>query len=131
MHRVLRIPVLFIYLALIFCSLSCKTINKNSGPAVEKNKEKLPPCVEKQNIYEKQILSQQEKDNLGKNIVIFTKEIEGKPQYFGAYYNRAISYYFDQEYDLSWQDVYRAQALGGKFKPEFIEALRKASGRDK
>jgi len=120
MHRVLRIPVVFICLALIFCSLSCKTINKSSGPAVEKL-----------NIYEKQILSQQEKTDLEQTIAIFTKEIESQPQYFGVYYNRAVAYYFNQEYDKSWQDVYKAQALGGKFNPEFIEALRKASGRDR
>jgi len=120
MRRVPGILIVFIYLALIFCSLSCKTINKNSKPAVEKL-----------NIYEKQILSQQEKANLGETIAIFTKEIKNKPQYFGAYYNRAIVYYFNQEYDKSWQDVRRAQALGGKFKPEFIEALRKASGRNR
>lgn len=118
-----RVPVslaVFIYVALIFCSLSCKTINKNSKPAVEKL-----------NIYEKQILSPQEKANLEETIAIFTKEIENKSQYSGAYYNRAIAYYFNQEYDKSWQDVYKAQALGSKFKPEFIEALKKASGRNR
>ena len=120
MHKALRIQGIFIYLALIFCSLSCKTIDKNSGPAVEKL-----------NIYEKQILSQQEKAALEGTIAIFSKEIESKPQYSGSYYNRAIAYYFNQEYDKSWQDVYKAQVLGSKFKPEFIEALRKASGRNR
>ncbi len=121
MHKALRIPLISIYLALIFCSLSCKTINKNTCPAVEKI-----------NIYEKQILNQQQnKADLEKTIATFTKEIESKPQYSGVYYNRAIAYYFNQEYDLSWQDVYKAQELGYKFNPEFIEALKKASGRNK
>jgi hypothetical protein len=112
MRRVPGILAVFICLALIFCSLSCKTINKNSKPAV--------------NMYEEKILSQQEKANLRKTIATFTNAIESEPQYSGAYYNRAIAYYFNQEYEKSWQDVCTAQALGGEFKLEFLGALKKA-----
>jgi len=33
------------------------------------------------------------------------------------------------EYDKSWQDVHKAQSLGAQLAPDFLEQLRKASGR--
>jgi len=48
-----------------------------------------------------------------------------------AYYNRGRTYYFkkDKEYDKSWNDIKKAQDLGYKVPPEFLDDLRKASGR--
>lgn len=48
-----------------------------------------------------------------------------------AYYNRGVVYYLKKEYDKAWEDVYKAQSLGFKVHPEFLNDLRKASGRQK
>ena len=47
----------------------------------------------------------------------------------GAYYYRAIAYYFKKRYDESWKDIKKAEGLGYKIDPKFLENLRKASGR--
>ena len=64
-------------------------------------------------------------------IADFNKVLELDPRYAGAYNNRAISYYFKKEYDRAWEDVHKAQSLGMEIHPGFIEALRKASGRQR
>jgi hypothetical protein len=48
-----------------------------------------------------------------------------------AYFNRGRSYYFKKEYDKSWDDIRKAQDLGYKIPAEFLDDLRKASGREK
>jgi len=48
-----------------------------------------------------------------------------------AYNNRGVVYYFAKEYDKAWADVHKAEALGGVVHPGFLDALKKASGRDK
>jgi tetratricopeptide (TPR) repeat protein len=45
-----------------------------------------------------------------------------------AYNNRAAAYYFEKDYDKSWEDVHKAETLGVEAKPEFLKALREASG---
>ncbi|MFA6357864.1 MAG: tetratricopeptide repeat protein [Candidatus Omnitrophota bacterium] len=60
-------------------------------------------------------------------IAVFSKAIETNPNYSGAYYNRAIAYFHRKDYEKSWQDVHKAESLGLKFNPVFIEALGKAS----
>ena len=61
----------------------------------------------------------------------FTKAIEIDPRYAGAYYNRGRVYYLKKEYDKSWNDINKVQELGSKIPPEFLDDLRKASGREK
>lgn len=46
-----------------------------------------------------------------------------------AHIHRAVARYVQKDYDGSWQDVHRAQALGGEFWPSFMEALKESSGR--
>jgi hypothetical protein len=48
-----------------------------------------------------------------------------------AYGNRGRAYYFKKEYDKSWDDIKKVQALGYQIPPEFLDDLRKASGREK
>jgi len=48
-----------------------------------------------------------------------------------AYGNRGRAYYFKKEYDKSWEDIKKAQALGYQIPSEFLDDLRKASGREK
>jgi tetratricopeptide (TPR) repeat protein len=61
----------------------------------------------------------------------FTRAIEINPNFALAYYNRGRSYYYkkEKEYDKSWEDIRKAQDLGWRVPPEFLEELRKASGR--
>jgi protein O-mannosyl-transferase len=58
------------------------------------------------------------------------KAIEINPRHAAAYENRAIAYFQKQQYINSWEDVHAAEAIGSKVNPEFIEALKKASGRE-
>ncbi|MFH0917725.1 MAG: tetratricopeptide repeat protein, partial [Candidatus Omnitrophota bacterium] len=64
-------------------------------------------------------------------IAVFTEAINKDPNYAGAYYNRAIAYFYKNQYEQSWQDVYTAQVLGCNFSVDFINALKKASHREK
>jgi len=59
----------------------------------------------------------------------FTKSIEMDPKIGMFYCNRGRSYYFKKEYDKSWDDIKKAQDLGYQDSPEFLNQLRKASGR--
>ncbi|MCP4364404.1 MAG: tetratricopeptide repeat protein [Planctomycetes bacterium] len=65
-----------------------------------------------------------------KAISDFNKALEINPQYALAYNNRAVVYYTIKEYDKAWKDVHKAQKLGYQANPEFIKALRDASGRN-
>jgi len=47
-----------------------------------------------------------------------------------VYYNRAAAYFSQGLYDQAWEDVHKAQALGEQVNPEFLQNLRRASGRD-
>lgn len=47
------------------------------------------------------------------------------------YKNRALAYFAKKEYGKSWEDVHKAEQFAGyKVKSEFIEQLKKASGRE-
>jgi tetratricopeptide (TPR) repeat protein len=61
----------------------------------------------------------------------FNKVLEINPRDAQAYSRRGRCYYFKKEYDKSWEDVKKAQELGYKIPPEFLDDLRKASGREK
>jgi hypothetical protein len=62
-------------------------------------------------------------------ISAYNKVLEINPRDALAYYGRARSYYFKKEYDKSWDDIKKAQDLGYKVPPEFLDDLRKASAR--
>jgi tetratricopeptide (TPR) repeat protein len=81
--------------------------------------------------YFQQGLAHDQQGNLPQAISDYTKAIEINPNLADAYNNRAIAYYYDKEYDKSWADVHKAEELGYAVKPEFLEALKQASGRDK
>ncbi len=59
----------------------------------------------------------------------FNRAVEIDPGFTEAYFSRGRAYYFEKEYDRSWEDIKKAQDLGYKIPPEFLEDLRKASGR--
>ena len=60
-------------------------------------------------------------------ILDFTQGIHINPGASGWYYNRAVLYYQLKKYDRAWRDVDKAQSLGEKINPQFLEALRKVS----
>ena len=64
-------------------------------------------------------------------ILDYTKAIQINPNLPLAYSNRGFAYYLAKEYDKAWIDVHKAQGLGYAINPEFLNTLRKASGRDK
>jgi tetratricopeptide (TPR) repeat protein len=63
----------------------------------------------------------------------FTKALEINPRYALAYNSRAVAYYYLQDYNRAWDDVYKAQGLGFGYQihPGFLKALREASGRER
>lgn len=63
-------------------------------------------------------------------ITDLNQALEINPGYANAYYNRAVAHCSKKAYDQAWEDVRKAQSLGCKVNPAFLEALRKASGRE-
>ena len=64
-------------------------------------------------------------------ISVFSEAIKRDSNYAGAYYNRAKAYFYMNEFDKSWQDVHKAESLGCKFSADFLELLKRASGKEK
>jgi len=73
----------------------------------------------------------EKKNQYDQAISDFNKVLEVDPKHASAYYRRGRSYYFKKEYDKSWDDIKSAQDLGYKIPAEFLDDLRKASGREK
>jgi protein O-mannosyl-transferase len=81
--------------------------------------------------YNNRGLAYQNKGELNQAISDYNKAIEINPNYAIAYNNRAVVYFLNKRYDQSWDDLHKAETLGYKINPGFIEALKKASGREK
>jgi uncharacterized Zn-binding protein involved in type VI secretion len=69
--------------------------------------------------------------NYNEAITDFNKIIELNPRNAGAYYYRAIAYYVTSKFDQAWADVQKAESLGYKVDPAFLEEVKKSSGREK
>lgn len=95
--------------------MGCATVAKES---------KAPPLV----IEKPTEISELEMDGI---ISVFSEAIKKTPNYAGGYYNRAIAYFYKNNYEQCWQDVHMAESLGCKFNPGFLESLKKASNREK
>ena len=63
-------------------------------------------------------------------IADYSRAIELDPSSGENYWGRAIVYYSLQQYDKAWADVHKARSLGSEPAPEFLSALRAASGRE-
>jgi tetratricopeptide (TPR) repeat protein len=70
-----------------------------------------------------------------KAILDINRAIEINPNFGDAYRVRAMAYFSKKEYDKSWTDEHKAESLGAKidteFESEFLEELKRESGRDK
>ena len=64
-------------------------------------------------------------------IADFNKALEIDPSFAEAHFSRGRAYYFQKEYDKSWEDIKRAQDLDYKIPAEFLDDLRKASGKNR
>jgi len=60
----------------------------------------------------------------------YNKAIEINPKFPEAFYNLAFIYYRLKEYDKAWSNVHQAEGLGASVDPNFINELKKASGRE-
>jgi len=79
---------------------------------------------------QKQVTKSRSED-LNSAIMVFTAAINDNPKNGSAYYNRAKAYYFKKDYEQSWKDIRKAKALGFAVDEQFLNKLRKASGKDK
>jgi tetratricopeptide (TPR) repeat protein len=70
------------------------------------------------------------KGDYDRAIVAYDKVLEVNARYNDAYFLRAKSYFNKKKYDKSWDDVHKAVALGFMADAQFIETLKKASGRE-
>jgi dienelactone hydrolase len=61
----------------------------------------------------------------------YNKALEINPRSDEAHYHRGVAHCLKKEYGKSWEDINKAQDLGYKIPAEFLEELRKASGRQK
>jgi len=61
----------------------------------------------------------------------FNMAIGINPRSAKAYNLRAVTYYYQGEDAKAWEDVHKAQSLGYQCTPEFLKALREASGRQR
>ena len=59
----------------------------------------------------------------------FTKILQIDPKAASTYYHRGVAYYFKKDYEKSWKDVKKAQDLGYQIPSDFLDKVRKASGR--
>lgn len=76
-------------------------------------------------------LAYSDRFNFDRAISDYSKAIDiGSSNLADIYRCRAMAYFSKQEYDKSWEDVHRAQALGVEIGPEFLEALKRESGRE-
>ncbi len=76
-------------------------------------------------------IAYKEKGDFALAISDFNQAIEINPHFAEAYNNRAVAYFLRKEYDKSWQDVQRTEALGHAVYSGFLEMLKKASGRER
>jgi len=64
-------------------------------------------------------------------IADFNKALEIDPSFAEAYMSRGRAHYFKGDYDQSWGDIKKAQDLGYKIPAEFLDDLRRVSGKNK
>jgi tetratricopeptide (TPR) repeat protein len=60
-------------------------------------------------------------------IADFTKVIELNPTNPAGYHNRAVCYFQLKENDKAWEGIRKAEELGAKVNPEFIQMLKEAA----
>jgi tetratricopeptide (TPR) repeat protein len=59
----------------------------------------------------------------------YGRALQIDPKDAKAYNNRAVAYFLKKEYNLAWADVHNAEYFGYDVDPNFLEDLKKLSGR--
>ena len=62
-------------------------------------------------------------------VINCNRVLEKKPDSADVYLTRARAYCILQEFDKAWDDVHKAKAMGIEVSTEFIEELKRVSGR--
>jgi len=124
-------PLLIIFIMLITC-YSMLTYARNFvwrdsftlwNDTVHKSPSKIRPYIYRGITYAT-------RDNFDQAILDFNKAIEIDPTYAKAYHNIAVSYFYKKDYDKSWDYIYKAEALGYNFSPDFIKELKKKAAME-
>ncbi|GEM_PF-3779192 len=66
-----------------------------------------------------------------KSLSDLTEAIELDPALAVAYSERAVIHFIRKEYDKVWENIHKHENLGLQADPEYLKALREASGRKK
>ncbi len=105
-------------LVVIFCLVlaGCATTQEKSCKTAKKTNKYL------------KVISEADKKDLAVAIAVFSNSLKEKLSDAGIYLNRAKAYFYIQDYGKSWEDVRKAQRLGLEVDPEFLNALKSASG---
>ena len=71
--------------------------------------------------------------DFSKAIEINSRDVTSRFYRWCSYDSRGHAYYRKKDYDKAWNDVHKAEEIGFgiKISPQFLKALRKASGREK
>jgi len=69
--------------------------------------------------------------NYDKAISDYSEAIKINPNHAEPYYGRSLVYFSNGKYDKAWEDVHRAESLGYKVPADFLEKLKKISGKEK
>jgi len=83
------------------------------------------------NAYISRAVIYNETNKIDEAIADLTKAATINPKDYRIFYNRAISYFYKQDYDKSWDDLNTVDALGASVPPQLRQELIKASGRDR
>lgn len=59
----------------------------------------------------------------------YSKALQLDPRNGKAYYNRAVAYFERKEYFKAWDDLHKAEYFGHNVNPDFLNDLKKVSGR--
>ena len=116
----MNIIIVLLFLGLLGCAAT-PSGGKVSSPCIKK------AAAGKQGI----TVGPKELDGM---ISVFSEAIKQAPNDSGAYYNRAVAYYYKKDYDKSWQDVHKVQEISKVYDTrlaQLINKLKKASKRNK
>ncbi|MBM3244171.1 MAG: hypothetical protein FJZ15_00035 [Candidatus Omnitrophica bacterium] len=122
--------LIFLCIGLLGCSATGKTVKSKKPVSTKPVQQTMNFAKKPEKSYINKQINIDEKE-VDKVISIFSEAIKNKPNYGGAYYNRAIAYFFKKDYDKCWSDVKKAEGFGLKFDPAFIKSLKEVSGRTK
>ena len=70
-----------------------------------------------------------QKGNFDQAMSDYNRALEINPRFAEAYNGRAIIYFEKKQFNEAWSEVHKAESLGCKVHLGFLEALKKASGR--